>query len=263
MSGFGLFTKGSNNISMKYPSRKNQAAWKAWRQESIVNYAYLVRYIASRFAMRVPTSVLCDELMSAGSLGLIDAVDKFDPGKHVSLETYARYRIKGAILDELRSMDTYSRSMRKKIQNISRAAKTIEDEKGRPADEDEICEALGVDLETYQNMLTDIHGAAVLSLDDFIKTKKNDVSSQTRFQAGLSGDENPEDDFYRAELKSVLVKAIKKLTEKEQIVISLYYYDELTLKEIGEVLSLTESRICQIHTAVLVKLHASLDSYGK
>ena len=120
-----------------------------------------------------------------------------------------------------------------------------------------------MDLETYQNMLTDIHGAAVLSLDDFIKTKTNDISYQTRFQAGLRDDENPENDFYRAELKSVLVKAIKKLTEKEQIVISLYYYDELTLKEIGEVLSLTESRICQIHTAVLVKLHASLDSYGK
>ncbi len=263
MSGYGHFIKGNNNISMKHPHRKNRAAWEAWRQESIVNYAYLVRYIASRFAMRLPASVLFDELMSAGSLGLIDAVDKFDPGKHASLETYARYRIKGAILDELRSMDTYSRSMRKKIQDIARAAKTIEDEKGRPAEDDEICKVLGVDLETYQNMLTDIHGAAVLSLDDFIKTQKNDAYSQTRFQAGLKGEENPEDDFHRAELKSILVKAIKKLTEKEQIIISLYYYDELTLKEIGEVLSLTESRICQIHTAVLVKLHASLNSYGE
>jgi len=261
MSGYGHFTKGNNNISMKYPLRKNQAAWEAWRQESIVNYAYLVRCIASRFAMRLPSSVLFDELISAGSLGLIDAVDKFDPGRHVSLETYARYRIKGAILDELRSMDTYTRSMRKKIQDITRAAKTIEDEKGRPAEDDEICEVLGVELETYQNMLTDIHGAAVLSLDDFIKTKKNDISSQTRFQAGLRGDDNPEDDFYRAELKFMLAEAIKKLTEKEQIVISLYYYEGLTLKEIGEVLSLTESRICQIHTAILVKLHASLGSY--
>ena len=248
---------------MEYPQMKSQKEWEAWREECIVNYAYLVRHIASRFAMRLPSSVLFDELMSAGSLGLIDAVDKFDPGKHVSLETYARYRIKGAILDELRSMDTYSRSMRKKIQDISKAAKTIEDEKGRPAEEDEICEVLGVELETYHNMLTDIHGAAVLSLDDFIKTKKNDAYSQTRFQAGLKGDENPEDDFHRAELKSVLADAIKKLTEKEQIVVSLYYYDELTLKEIGEVLSLTESRICQIHTAVLVKLRTRLESYGQ
>ena len=238
------------------------AAREAWRQDSIVEYAYLVRHIASRFSMRLPSSVLFDELMSAGSLGLIDAVDKFDPGKHVSLKTYAQYRIKGAILDELRSMDTYSRSMRKKIQDITKATKQIEDEKGRPADDEEICGALGVDLETYQNMLTDIHGAAVLSLDEFIKTKKNDTYSQTRFQAGVKGEANPADEFDRAELKHVLAETIKTLNEKEQIVVSLYYYEELTLKEIGEVLSLTESRICQIHTAVLIKLKARLEAYG-
>ena len=235
---------------------------EAWRQESIVEYAYLVKHIAARFAMRLPSSVLFDELMSAGSLGLIDAVDKFDPSKHVSLKTYAQYRIKGAILDELRSMDTYSRSMRKKIQDISKATKKIEDTKGRPASSSEISKELGVDMETYQNMLTDIHGAAVLSLDDFIKSKKNDTFSQTRFDAGVKGEESPADDFDRAELKKVLAEAIKTLTEKEQIVVSLYYYDELTLKEIGEVLSLTESRICQIHTAVLIKLKSRLDAYG-
>lgn len=244
--------------------RKNGGTTKEIRrQETIVEYAYLVRHIAARFAMRLPSSVLFDELMSAGSLGLIDAVDKFDTSKHVSLKTYAQYRIKGAILDELRSMDTYSRSMRKKIQDITKATKKIEDKKGRAADDDEICAALGVDLETYQNMLSDIHGAAILSIDEFIKTKKNDSYSQTRFDAGVKGDDNPADDFDRAELKHVLAQTIKTLTEKEQIIVSLYYYEELTLKEIGEVLSLTESRICQIHTAVLIKLKARLESYGK
>ncbi|WDP89795.1 MAG: FliA/WhiG family RNA polymerase sigma factor [Desulfobacter sp.] len=234
-----------------------------WRQETIVEYAYLVRHIASRFAARLPSSVLFDELMSAGSLGLIDAVDKFDPSKHVSLKTYAQYRIKGAILDELRSMDTYSRSMRKKIQDINDAVRKVEEEKGSAADDTEICKALGVDLETYQKMLTDIHGAAVLSLDEFIKTKKNDTHSQTRFQAGIKGEDNPADHFDRAEMRHVLAQTIKTLSEKEQIVVSLYYYDELTLKEIGEVLSLTESRICQIHTAVLIKLKAKLEDYGQ
>lgn len=248
---------------MKKTRTKPIKSRDAWRQESIVEYAYLVRHIASRFAMRLPSSVLFDELMSAGSLGLIDAVDKFDPDKHVSLKTYAQYRIKGAILDELRSMDTYSRSMRKKIQDITSATKKIEDEKGRPADADEICEALGVPLETYQDMLTDIHGAAVLSLDEFIKTKKNDTYSQTRFQAGVKGQDDPADHFDRAELKHVLAETIRTLTEKEQMVVSLYYFDELTLKEIGEVLSLTESRICQIHTAVLIKLRAKLENYGR
>ncbi|OQY52192.1 MAG: RNA polymerase subunit sigma-28 [Desulfobacteraceae bacterium 4572_89] len=225
-----------------------------WREKTIVEYAYLVKHIASRFALRIPSSVLFDELISAGSLGLIDAVDKFDSSRHVSLKTYAQYRIKGAILDELRSMDTYSRSMRKKIQDITRATKKIEDEKCAPANDLEISEFLGLELETFQDMLRDIHGAAVLSLDEFIKTKKNEIFSKTSFHSGIKGEDNPADHFDREELKHVLAETIRTLTEKEQIVVSLYYYDELTLKEIGEVLSLTESRICQIHTAILIKL---------
>lgn len=236
---------------------------QAWRHENIIKYAYLVKHIASRFALRLPSSVLFEELISAGSLGLIDAVNKFDPSKHVSLKTYAQYRIKGAILDELRAMDPYSRSMRKKIQDIAKATKSIEDQKGSPAEEEEVAQALGVDLESYQNMLTEIHGAAVLSLDAFIKTRKNETDSQTRFQAGLKGDEDPSGALDSKELKQVLIQAIKTLSEKEQMVISLYYHEDLTLKEIGEVLSLTESRICQIHTAVLIKLRSRLRDYGK
>lgn len=120
-----------------------------------------------------------------------------------------------------------------------------------------------MDLPTYQKMVTEIHGAAVLSLDEFIRTKKNDTSSQTRYQAGIKADGNPADEFDRAEMKQVLADTIRTLNEKEQMVVSLYYYDELTLKEIGEVLSLTESRICQIHAAVLGKLKARLDTYGQ
>ncbi len=242
-----------------YPEYKENQ--EAWREKSIIEYAYLVKHIAARFAMRLPTSVFFDELISAGSLGLIDAVDKFDPSKHVSLKTYAQYRIKGAILDELRSMDTYSRSMRKKIQDITKAVKSVEDRKGASASDEEICEQLGVDLETYYDMLTHIHGASVLSLDEFIKSSKNDTYSQTRFQSGIKGEDNPADCFDKEELKHVLAQTIKTLSEKEQMVVSLYYYDELTLKEIGEVLTLTESRICQIHTAILVKLKARLQDY--
>jgi RNA polymerase sigma factor for flagellar operon FliA len=245
---------------------KNQGPGKkteheVWREKNIIEYAYLVKHIASRFAMRLPSSVLFGELISAGSLGLIDAVDKFDTSKHVSLKTYAQYRIKGAILDELRSMDPYSRSMRKKIQDITKAVKTVEDRKGSPASDEEIAGELEVSLESYYDMLTGIHGATVLRLDEFIKTKKNDTYSKTSFQSGIKGDENPADCFDREELKAVLARTIRTLTEKEQMVVSLYYYDELTLKEIGEVLTLTESRICQIHTAILVKLKAGLQDY--
>ncbi|MCK5310643.1 MAG: FliA/WhiG family RNA polymerase sigma factor [Desulfobacteraceae bacterium] len=232
-----------------------------WREETIVEHAYLVKRIAARFALKVPSSVLFGELVSAGSLGLIDAVDKFDHTKHVTFKTYAQYRIKGAILDELRSMDTYSRSMRKKIQDIAKAVKKAEMEKGNTATDIEIAEELGIDLESYHGMLTDIHGASVLNLDDFIRVKKNNAVSNKRFQAGIKSKDDPTDQYKKEEIKSVFSKAIKKLSKKQQMVISLYYYDELTLKEIGEVLSLTESRICQIHAGILIKMKTLLQDY--
>ena len=246
-------------MKKQQPAKKTEK--EEWREKSIIEYAYLVKHISARFAMRLPSSVFFNELVSAGSLGLIDAVDKYDPSKHVSLKTYAQYRIKGAILDELRNMDTYSRSMRKKIQDITKAVKTIEEQKHSAATDEEICAELGVSLDTYYDMLTNIHGSSVLSLDEFIKTKKNDTYSKTRFQSGIKEEENPADFFDREELKFVLAQTIKTLTQKEQMVVSLYYYDELTLKEIGEVLALTESRICQIHTAILVKMKARLQDY--
>nr|NJM03135.1 FliA/WhiG family RNA polymerase sigma factor [Desulfobacula sp.] len=246
---------------MQTRNRENKSESDAWREKTIVEYAYLVKHIASRFAMRVPSSVFFGELLSAGSLGLIDAVDKFDASKHVSLKTYAQYRIKGAILDELRSMDTYSRSMRKKIQDITKAVKAVEERKGASAADEDICQELDVSLETYHDMLTSIHGASVLSLDEFIKTRQNDNGSKTRFQSGIKEEETPADSFDREELKHMMAETVKTLTRKEQMVVSLYYYDELTLKEIGEVLSLTESRICQIHSAVLLKLKVRLQDY--
>ncbi|MBF0233326.1 MAG: FliA/WhiG family RNA polymerase sigma factor [Desulfamplus sp.] len=228
------------------------------RESRIVEYAFLVKQIASGFARRLPSSVLFDELVSAGSLGLIDAVDKFDPEKHVTLKTYAQYRIRGAILDELRSMDRYSRSIRKKIQDVAAATKKLEDSKGEIASDEEVASELGVSLDEYNDILTQIHGATVLSMDTFLKTKNNDISSETRFASGLRVKDTPSEEFDRAEIKSLLADAISRLNEKEQLVVSLYYYEELTLKEIGEVLNLTESRICQIHTAILNKLKSKL-----
>jgi len=239
----------------------NKGGENSKRERLIVDYAYLVKQIAARFAMKVPSNVLFDELVSAGSLGLIDAVDKFNPDKHVSFQTYARYRIKGAILDELRSMDTYSRTLRKKVQDVAGAVKTIEDRKGAPPEDTEIAEELGVDLETYHDMLTDIHGATVLRLDEFIRTKQSNRVSETRFASGVKGEENPADLFDKQELKKVFAEAVKNLSDKEQMVVSLYYYDDLTLKEIGEVLSLTESRICQIHAGIMVKMKSLLQDY--
>jgi len=222
----------------RYQEVKNQASAK--REERILKYAYLVKHMVARFVRRLPSSVMFDELVSAGSLGLIDAADKFDSGKHVSFKTYAQYRIKGAILDELRSMDTYSRSMRKKIQDIEKATRKVESSKGAPATEPEVAREMGVALDDYHNILTNIHGAAVLSLDAFIKSKDNDTSSRTRFQAGFKGKDDPALHLDRGEVKQLLTGAIQKLGEKEQLVVSLYYYEELTLKEIGGVILIPE-----------------------
>lgn len=243
---------------MKQNGLKNRDA--GWREASIVEYAFLVKQIASGFARRLPSSVLFDELISAGSLGLIDAVDKFDPDKHVTLKTYAQYRIRGAILDELRSMDRYSRSVRKKIQDLAAVTRKLEDSSGQIPSDEEIASELGVTLDEYNDMLTQINGATVLSMDTFLKTKNNETSFETRFSSGLRGPESPSEEFDRAEMKSLLTDAVSRLNEKEQLVVSLYYYEELTLKEIGEVLNLTESRICQIHTAILNKLQSRLKS---
>ncbi len=248
---------------MVQKNRKDKKKNNIWRDSMITEHAYLVKHIAARFAARLPSNVLFDDLVSAGSLGLIDAVDKFDHDKHVNFKTYAQYRIKGAILDELRSMDVYSRSMRKKIKDIARAVKKVEEKQQGPAEDSEIAAQMGIDLDTYFDMLTNIHCASILSLDAFIKSGQTNYSSQIRFQSRLVGRETPEDSFDREELKSALANVIKTLSKKEQIVVSLYYYEELTLKEIGEILSLTESRICQIHAKILITMRAKLMDYFK
>lgn len=244
----------SNVIKKKHFSQKE-------REEQIVKYAYLVKHIAGKMATRLPSSVLFDELVSAGCVGLIDAVDKFDPERDVNLKTYAAYRIKGSILDELRSMDWYSRSMRKKIRDIEKAVFTVESNKGGLADDNEIAEELGVELEKYHKTMAEIQATALLSLDEYLRDQENDSYTKKTFQNRIRSKDDPSENIAREELKKIVAKAIQNLSKKEQLVISLYYHDELTLKEVGKVLGLTESRICQIHTMALIKLKAKLKAY--
>jgi len=227
----------------------------------ITGYAPLVKHIAGRMAMRIPSSISFDELISAGCLGLIDAIDRYDPSKEVDLKTYAAYRIKGAILDELRSMDWYSRSMRKKIQEIEKALVIVEAREGRPAEDGEVAQQIGLSLEDYYKLLSNIHGIGLFSLDEYIKDEDNDSLTKKSFQERILSDDDPAQNVVKNELKQYLAEAVQALTEKEQMVISLYYYEELTLKEIGHILDLTESRICQIHTLALIKLKTKMKGY--
>jgi RNA polymerase sigma factor for flagellar operon FliA len=235
---------------------------KVEKEEFIKRYVPLVKKIAARFSMRIPPSVTLDELTSAGHLGLIDAANKFEPGRHVNFETYARFRIKGAILDELRSLDRYSRSLRQKIHAIEKAVAAVEKRKKSPADEEEVARELEISLEEYHEMLTDVHSIAFFSLDASIKNSfKPSQESKTTFQDQLKGDDNPEKNLNVVEIKKMVTKALEALSEKEKLVITLYYFEELTLKEIGEVFERTESRICQIHSGALIKLKSRLKGF--
>lgn len=226
------------------------------RDRLIVEYAPLVKYIAHRIAMRLPPQIEVDDLINSGILGLIDAIEKFDPSREVKFKTYAEIRIKGAILDELRAMDWIPRSIRKVINRLVDAYHELEQQLGRPARDEEIAEQLGLEIEEFYELLKQAAGVPLISLDGLLNhdEKKRSIlscledpkSANTFGILGLS------------EIKDVIVKAIDDLPEKEKQVISLYYYDELTMKEIGKVLDLTESRVSQIHTKAVLRLRVRI-----
>jgi RNA polymerase sigma factor for flagellar operon FliA len=226
----------------------------------IAKYAPLVRFLANRIAMRLPPSVSIDDLISAGSLGLLDAIEKFDPRREAQLKTYAEFRIKGAILDELRNMDWLPRSTRKRIREMEQVISALEQRLNRPAEDSEIAVQMGIDLDTYYDMLDKAQNVELLSLDEYVESHKGE--SLKRLCENLTPqDDNPIDHMMTHELKEVIADGIKALPEKEQMVVSLYYYDGLTLKEIGEIMGLTESRVSQVHTKIIMRLRTRLTSY--
>ena len=226
----------------------------------IAQYAPLVRFLANRIAMRLPPNVSTDDLISAGILGLLDAIEKFDPRRDAQLKTYAEFRIKGAILDELRSMDWLPRSIRKKIREMEKVTTAVEQRLSRPAEDSEIAGQMGIDLDTYYEMVDKAQDIELLSLDEYVDSHSGE-SSKTSYESLIRGDDNPADHMMTQELKGVIADGIKALPEKEQMVVSLYYYDGLTLKEIGEIMGLTESRVSQIHTKTIMRLRTRFTSY--
>ena len=240
---------------------RSNALNQAERRALIVEYSPLVKFLANRMAMRVPPSVSLDDLISAGIMGLLDAIDRFDSSRDVQFKTYAEFRIRGALLDELRNMDWVPRSTRKKIHDMEKAIMAAEAKLGRPADDLEIAGEMGLDIDTYYDVLNKARGVELLSLDAYIKGDGGNSGGKKAYRSLIQGDDDPADHIMALELRHVIVDAIKTLPRKEQMVITLYYYNELTLKEIGDVLGLTESRISQIHTKTIIKLRAKLKSY--
>ncbi len=233
------------------------------RDVFVKQYAPLVKYVAGKVAMGMPHNVEFDDLVGFGVFGLFDAIKKFDPEKHVKFKTYAVTRIRGAILDELRSIDWIPRSVRQKTREIEDTIHTLESSLGRAANDREIAKELRMSLKDFHKTMMKISGTSILSLNDvWYSGDDNDrVSIVDSLESPSSL--NPDMIIEKEEIKRVIVEAINELPEKEKKVLVLYYYEDLTLKEIGKVLEVTESRISQLHTKAILRLRAKLTNIKK
>ena len=227
------------------------------RDNVIRQYLKLVSFVAGRLAMGLPSWVDKRDLVNAGVIGLIDAVNNFDPAKGVKFETYAVNRIRGAMLDELRALDWIPRSTRAKSKEIETAIAALIGKFGRFPTDMEVARSLGWEMDKYYKAIDQVSGTTLLSLDELIDTQSGGEPIR-RIDTLSGGAAGVLDGMERRELLDNVVKVLKNLSEQERLVISLYYYEELTLKEIGRVMNVTESRISQIHTAAVLKLRAKL-----
>jgi RNA polymerase sigma factor for flagellar operon FliA len=227
------------------------------REKLIIEYAPLVKMVAGRLSMYLGYSVEYDDLVSYGIFGLIDAIDKFDMTKEVKFETYASLRIRGAILDQIRKMDWIPRTVRQRQRQIDTAIKELEARSGKAPTDEEISAHLGITSDEFTEWQTQVKADSVISLNEYVE-QGNDLSSE-KIQS--SGYDMPERVVEKKELKEVLTEAMELLTDKEKKVILLYYYEELTLKEISLVLDVTESRVSQLHTKALQKMKTKMGRY--
>jgi RNA polymerase sigma factor for flagellar operon FliA len=229
------------------------------REKLILHYSPLVKYVAGRVSSGLPPSVEFGDLVSYGVFGLLDAIDKYDPGRGIKFETYAIARIKGAIIDELRADDWVPRSVRFKAREIERAYVSMESELRRIPTDEEVAEKLGITLDEYLNLLGKLSLISLVALDE-LWTVSGDRPDKISLADTVEDVKvkDPSKTFEIEEMKDMIADAINKLPERERIVVSLYYFEGLTMREIGEVLSVTESRVCQMHTKAILRLRAKL-----
>jgi len=243
------------NLWQEYTTYRNPKV----REELLVKYLPLVKYVAGKMMFSLPTCVDYNDLMSAGVMGLIGALERFKPEQGVKFETFVLPRIKGAILDELRTLDWAPRSLRSKARQVEKASEQLEKVLGRAASSQEIASKLDMEIGEYGGVLMELSKASLLSLDGSRVEDNDQLTSMYDLLENVQSD-NPLESIENTELKALLVHAIELLNEQEKIVMALYYYEELTLKEIGQVLNITESRVSQIHSKALETLKSSLET---
>ena len=224
------------------------------REQRIVGNLELVKFQALRLYARVPSSVELNDLMSYGVMGLMDAVDKFDESRGVKFKTYAELRIRGAILDGLRELDWVPRSLRKRQKELEAAFHKLENILGRAADDEEVAAELGLEIEEYFSLLNDLKGVSLGSLES-----SGPDSDDSPLNYLADSEENlPTVAVEKKQVKALLIKAIEQLPDKEKLVLSLYYFEGLTMKEVGKVLEITESRVSQLHSKAVLRLRGKI-----
>ncbi len=243
-------------------SNNKRELWKQYRESLdpqiretlILEYAHLIKFIAGRMNIYFGSNIEYDDLVSFGVFGLIDAIDKYDLDKGVKFETYASLRIRGSIIDSIREMDWVPRSLRQKNKELEKAYREVENELGHSAEDIDIANKLKIPLDDFYKLLNKVNVTSMVSLEEFL---------EQNYEIGMdvpnsSQPYRPEREAELTEIKEVLGDAIDKLPEKEKMVLSLYYYEELTLKEISAIMKVSESRISQIHTKAIMRLRGKL-----
>lgn len=256
----GKTVQGEEMLWENYMAAKSPAT----REAIILRYAPLVKYVAGRVAIGLPSNVEFDDLVSFGVFGLMDAIEKFDPSRGIKFETYAIARIRGAILDGLRGNDWVPRSVRQKARELERVCADLENKLGRSATDQEICEAMNLTIQDFFQLLSEVSCTTLSSLDELWSVNSNDEDSVRVLDLVRNNEsEDPLHHVEIEEIKTTLANAIDSLPERERMVIALYYYEGLTLKEIGEIMEISESRVSQIHTKAIFRLRGRLNRWRK
>jgi len=227
------------------------------RDQLIMDYAPLIRFVAQRISTRLPSNVEVDDLQSAGVIGLMDAIEKYDPSRDNKFKTYAEFRIRGAILDELRSQDWVPRSVRDKAKKIERMSVKMEQDLGRKPSDEELAKALEMEIGDFHELVSKVKAVSILSIDEMSGPNQQ----ERRSLLDCVENENSKNPFTQLKsrgVKKLLMETINELPEKQKLVLSLYYYEDLNLKEIGKILQVTESRVSQLHTQAVNKLRSKL-----
>lgn len=253
---------------MDYTTVEENRLWELYhrsedihiRDELVMRYAPLVKYVAGKVSVTLPSMVEYRDLVGYGNFGLLDAIEKFDPKKHVKFKTYAVTRIRGAIYDHLRELDWVPRSIRRRTKQIERAISTLESQLGRPATDEEIADEMGIDRGELLRIMAKVSSSSILSLQEIWPMGADSEGGTIGDTLESLHSDNPDVAFEREEVRRVIFEALQELPDKEKKVLILYYYENLTLREIGKILDVTESRVSQLHTKAILRLKAKLSN---